>query len=231
MENEELAVTLTPEKLGPVNAVPVEGPARAPFERLHELEKVIERGREAFIEVGEALIEIHDSRLYRKAGFSSFEEYVRKRWGWTRQNAYLHIKAAGVAENVKTSLQSGDAPSVSQAAALAPLPPERQREIAASVHFRDTSVVEITALVRQESAALAKPRTVRVVDAPSLAPAEREVPTDYPLSLVELERALLSSVRQYDPAASSVEVDVSRARRVRTIKVKHAVPKRRGAGA
>ena len=35
-----------------------------PAERLRQLEGVIERGLETFIEVGRALLEIRDSRLY-----------------------------------------------------------------------------------------------------------------------------------------------------------------------
>ena len=52
--------------------------------RLSELEALIERGQQTFIEVGLALTEIRDSKLYRQ-DFATFDQYCEKRWGWTRQ--------------------------------------------------------------------------------------------------------------------------------------------------
>ena len=47
-------------------------------ERLAELEKVIAKGRKTFLEVGRALMEIRDTRLYRRE-YSGFEEYCQTR--------------------------------------------------------------------------------------------------------------------------------------------------------
>ena len=66
-------------------------------QRLAELEKTIGRGQKTFVEVGLALAEIRDLRLYKRE-YSSFEEYCRKKWGWTRQHAYRLIEAAPVAK-------------------------------------------------------------------------------------------------------------------------------------
>lgn len=63
--------------------------------RLSELETVIERGQQTFVEVGLALLEIRDSRLYRQQ-FSTFEDYCRERWGWSRRHVNRHIEAAEV---------------------------------------------------------------------------------------------------------------------------------------
>jgi hypothetical protein len=65
-------------------------------DHLQQLETVIERGRQAFIEVGSALLEIKDSRLYR-ATHKTFEDYCRERWGISRSYAHRMIEAAGVA--------------------------------------------------------------------------------------------------------------------------------------
>jgi hypothetical protein len=46
--------------------------------RLETLERVIESGLRTFVEVGEALMEIRDQRLYQDA---TFEDYCRERWG------------------------------------------------------------------------------------------------------------------------------------------------------
>lgn len=63
--------------------------------RLDELETVIERGQQTFIEVGNALMEIRDSRLYKR-DFKTFEEYCEIRWNWKRAHAYRLIEAAEV---------------------------------------------------------------------------------------------------------------------------------------
>lgn len=63
--------------------------------RLVELEGVIERGLTTFVEVGAALMEIRDSRLYRET-HGTFEAYCRERWGWDRTYAHRTIQAAEV---------------------------------------------------------------------------------------------------------------------------------------
>ncbi len=67
-------------------------------QRLDELEKVIAKGQKTFVEVGLALAEIRDLRLYRRE-YSGFEEYCQKKWGWTKQHAYRLIEAAPVAKS------------------------------------------------------------------------------------------------------------------------------------
>lgn len=64
--------------------------------RLVELEQTIERGLTTFVEVGLALLEIRDSRLYRQT-HGTFEEYCRERWGWKRGYADHQIRAAQIA--------------------------------------------------------------------------------------------------------------------------------------
>lgn len=61
--------------------------------RLSELETVIERGQQTFIDVGLALAEIRDSRLYRE-GFATFEDYCKERWGWNASRSRQLIGAA-----------------------------------------------------------------------------------------------------------------------------------------
>lgn len=63
--------------------------------RLEQLERVIERGLATFIEVGEALLEIRDSRLYRET-HGTFEDYCRERWGFSRSRASRLISASEV---------------------------------------------------------------------------------------------------------------------------------------
>lgn len=64
-------------------------------DRLAECEATIERGFQTFAEVGTALLEIRDSRLYRSE-FGTFEDYCQTRWGMTRAYANRTIAAAQV---------------------------------------------------------------------------------------------------------------------------------------
>src|SRR5215471_844919 len=64
--------------------------------RLVELESVIARGLGSFVEVGRALQEIRDRRLYREQ-HATFEGYCRERFRMTRQHANRTIRAAVVA--------------------------------------------------------------------------------------------------------------------------------------
>ena len=69
--------------------------------RLTVLETIIEQGQQTFIEVGVALIEIREKRLY-KENFATFEGYCQTRWGWTRQRAYQLIESANVVSEMST---------------------------------------------------------------------------------------------------------------------------------
>lgn len=64
--------------------------------RLSELEAVIEHGLTTFVEVGEALLEIRESRLYRET-HATFEAYCKDRWGWSIRHAERQMVAAQVA--------------------------------------------------------------------------------------------------------------------------------------
>lgn len=89
--------------------------------RLDELEDKIERGLQTFVEVGDALSEIRDARLYRES-HDTFEDYCRERWGFNRNYANKQIAAAEVVRalgtNVPTPANEG------QARELAPLKDE-----------------------------------------------------------------------------------------------------------
>ena len=133
-------------------------------ERLSELESVIEHGLKTYVEVGKALDEIREGKLYRQQGFGTFEEYCEKRWGWTRQHGYLVIRAAAAAENVISILHS--APSMAQAAILATLTPDQQRELAAKADFGTVTVQEVKQMVQ----AIRNPAPAETVPAPARSP-------------------------------------------------------------
>jgi N6-adenosine-specific RNA methylase IME4/uncharacterized protein YoaH (UPF0181 family) len=95
-------------------------------DRKAQLEATIERGMQTFVEVGLALMEIRDGRLYR-AEYSTFEEYCNQRWGWGRNYTNKLIASAEVVENLGTIVPILPA-TESQARPLAALEPEQQRK-------------------------------------------------------------------------------------------------------
>lgn len=64
--------------------------------RLAELEGVIQGGLERFVETGQALLEVRDSRLYR-INYPTFEAYLKGRWNLERRHAYRLMEASEVA--------------------------------------------------------------------------------------------------------------------------------------
>jgi N6-adenosine-specific RNA methylase IME4 len=94
--------------------------------RLQECESVIERGLNTFVDVGNVLLEIRDSKLYRES-YGTFEDYCRERWGWERRHAYRLMDAAKVFDNVSQGTQIIPT-SERQARPLTALEPEEQIE-------------------------------------------------------------------------------------------------------
>jgi predicted lipoprotein len=124
------------------------------YRPLVALEKVIQEGQLAYVEVGKALQEIQKGKLYKK-NYNTFEEYCEKRWGFERQTVYDYIKASDVEQNVRTCVQT--TPTLCQARELAVLDPDQQKEIAKKVDFANTTVKELKAKIDK----------VRKIDPPS----------------------------------------------------------------
>jgi hypothetical protein len=111
------------------------------------LEKVIERGLDTFVQVGEALAEIRDRKLYR-IEHPTFDAYLDKKWSLSRSRACRLIQAA---ETVKV-LPTGNRPQTErQARPLATLPPAQraeawQKAVAASPDGQPTAAEVKTAV-------------------------------------------------------------------------------------
>lgn len=120
-------------------------------ERLAQLEPIIERGMASFVEVGTALLEISDHRLYRET-HSTFQEYVADRWQMTARRAYQLCTAAEVVKslpvnNCSHSLITNEA----QARELAKVEPEKRAKVLEVTAGKG----EVTARSIQETAAQA----------------------------------------------------------------------------
>ena len=97
-------------------------------ERLDFLETIIAGKQQDFFELGKALNEIKQTRLYRLALYDNFGAYVKARWDMGRSQAYRFIKAYEVVNNLSPI---GDRVPVneSQVRPLAKLTPLEQRAI------------------------------------------------------------------------------------------------------
>lgn len=117
--------------------------------KLAELEEVVERGFRTFIDVGNALGEIQAERLYRET-HTTFDDYCRERWGFSRQYAYRVIDEASVNQLVDTTNRA-------QAQALAPLArqaaPEVVREVYAEAVAEAGAPEKVTAAQLREKVA------------------------------------------------------------------------------
>ncbi len=98
-------------------------PAQAEAPRLSELEEVIEGGLKTFIEVGEALLEIREARLYQ-SDHATFDDYCRARWDFSARRARQLITASEIGTTVPVENEA-------QARELVPLR-SQPREMAAA---------------------------------------------------------------------------------------------------
>jgi hypothetical protein len=69
-------------------------------DRLTHLENLIARNQCNFHEIGKALKEIKDSRLYKLTLFETFEAYTKARWDLGKSHAYRLIQAYQVVNNL-----------------------------------------------------------------------------------------------------------------------------------
>lgn len=130
--------------------------------RLSALETTIERGLGTFVEVGQALGEIREGRLYRES-HSAFEDYCRERWGFNDRRASQLIQGAEVSTIVEVRNEG-------QARELLPLKdePEKLVEVWREVSGSGTPTAEkVREVVKRYTAA-------PLVEAPDLGPRKRQ---------------------------------------------------------
>ena len=111
-------------------------------DRLTELEQVVERGLDAFLDVARALLEIRNGRLYRET-HTTFESYVNERFGLARRSAYGYIEAATVSEHVPPETHL----SLSHLRLLAPLAPDERRQFAGEIS--EMTVAQARRVIRE----------------------------------------------------------------------------------
>lgn len=80
--------------------------------RLTQLERIVEKNLTGFIQAGRALLSIRDEQLFRGAGYDSFGEYVKGRFGICRSTADQLCRSTQVFETlaVTTGAPDSDTP-------------------------------------------------------------------------------------------------------------------------
>jgi len=133
--------------------------------RLQHCEAVISRGLSTFITTGAALAEIRASALYR-ATHATWGEYLREKWGMSRQRAH-QIESATVVSRIlrdaDTSTQV-DAPTIVQ--------PETERQTRPLVRLKDEPEAAKTAWERAVHEADGMPTPAQVDNAVKAVEAE-----------------------------------------------------------
>jgi hypothetical protein len=127
--------------------------------RLSDLETKVSTGLASFIEVGEALSEIRDARLYR-ASHGTFEDYCREKWGISRPRAYQMIQAA---QSVSTIVDKAAVTTESQARELSRVEPEQRQAVVEKAQAATGG--KITAAAIRE-AARPEPQVIEMTPAP-----------------------------------------------------------------
>ncbi len=98
---------------------------KAEQQKLEELEQIVSDNLVAFYEVGKALYQIRDEKLYRQL-HKTFEDYCKDKWGMARNYANKLVAACEVVDNLGTFVPKPA--NEAQARPLTPLPPEQQQE-------------------------------------------------------------------------------------------------------
>lgn len=148
----------------------------ADFERC---ETTIEKGRQTFLEVGAALAEIKERRLYRQY-HPSFDAYCREQWEMGKSQAYRLIDAAEIVTELETS-PIGDTPlpkTESQARELSKVPAEdRAAVMREASEDGPATAPKIKEVVEKRTDTPAKGREVRTetVETEPLPPSKRSV--------------------------------------------------------
>ncbi|HEV7344385.1 MAG TPA: hypothetical protein VGN60_01950 [Devosia sp.] len=152
--------------------------------RLARCEALIERGVAVFTEVGRALTDIRDGKLYR-AHHKTFEAYCDARWGLVRSRAYQLIDQAKVVDAIFGSVKLSNALDISH---------------------RDVQALKVDlpgamAAVRQRVDRGEKPASAVKAVAASVRSAPKEIQADHDRQRQEVARQLPEEIQALQTAA------------------------------
>jgi hypothetical protein len=121
---------------------------------LAELEQIVDAGKCSFIDMGFALKEIRDRRLW-EATDASFDAYCVRRFEFKKARAYQIIQAADVTTDLSTAVEKTALPQRErQVRALAKVEPERRAEVwqaaKASSNGKEPTTAVIAAVAKRQ---------------------------------------------------------------------------------
>ena len=178
---------------------------------------VVKEGLATFVEVGLALAELRDNRLYRD-DYPSFDEFVESEFGIKRARAYQLIKAAGVQERLSTTVDtSKNGETVlpvneRQARELAKLPEEKQAK-AWEKAVKAADGEQPTAEQVSEVVEKMQPPEEKEKKAAAYVPSKDKFKTPIPKSLESAfkhEEAFLSAQHEHLPAIAELVLTLGR---------------------
>lgn len=165
--------------------------------RLAECERVIERGITVFVEVGQALTEIRDGKLYRET-HGTFEAYCRERWQISRPRAYEIMNQAMVSIELHEAAGLSDASDMSDvstrdARAIKPHLALVTEEIRERVEAGEEPEAAVQAVVKEHRERRREERQTKEDAAP-------EAPPE-----IEPDEAGFDMVKEYEALAEELE--------------------------
>ena len=166
--------------------------------RLARNETRISQGLASFVEVGEALSDIRDARLYR-ATHGTFEEYCKDRWSISRPRAYELMNAAVV---VSAMADKSQITSERQARELARVEPARREEVIRKADLATGG--KITAAAIKDAAAPVKEIVVTVEPTPCERATSRSDPYVMPPRGMFLARGAINELEKIQPKDSEL---------------------------
>lgn len=165
--------------------------------RLARNETRISQGLASFVEVGEALSDIRDARLYR-ATHSTFESYCAEKWKMTRSNAFRLMEESAAARSVDNCPQINRG----QARELARVEPARREEVIRKADLATGG--KITAAAIKDAAAPAKEIVVTVEPTPCERATSRSDPYVMPPRGMFLARGAINELEKIQPKDSEL---------------------------
>lgn len=173
---------------------------------LAELEEIINTGKRAFIEVGNALTEIRDRKLFKPA-FNTFPEYCKAKWGFSGVYAYQLIGASGAIKQLPKVLSS-EIKNCCQGRVLSAVPElQRQAVLHAAIETAQKECRPMTGRDISEQAEKLNPRSLD-----NDKPDDTEAATEWldsvklpPMTFRDFSQTLSGMIEQFEKEASDMD--------------------------
>lgn len=142
--------------------------------RFEQCREVVRRNLKTCFEVGAALLEIRESKLYREH-WTSFEKFCQAEFNIGKSHAYRLIDASGVKKTVETSPIGDAVQSESHARALKDVPVELRTEVLEAAAAACEGGEPTADAIREAAKTIAPPKPIIELDSTGFAIPEKLV--------------------------------------------------------